>query len=142
MRKVRLVIKGYRQKQGIDYHEIFAAVSRIDSVCGIVASAVLRRWKLHQFDTVTAFLHGDVDSSIYMELPEGFEEPGYVYQLRRSLYGLKQALRIWYQYVRRVLTAHGFTMAQSDNCVFYKNNCVAYVYVDDFLVVAANNEEI
>jgi len=141
-RKARLVIKGYRQKQGVDYHETFAAVSRMDSVRGIVASAVLRGWKLHQFDAVTAFLHGDIDSSVYMELPEGFEEPGYVCRLRRSLYGLKQAPRIWYQCVRRVLTAHGFTMAQSDNCVFYKNDCVVCVYVDDFLVAAANDEEI
>jgi hypothetical protein len=77
-RKARLVIKGYRQKHGIDYHETFAAVFRMDSVRCIVASAVLRGWKLHQFDAVTAFLHGDVDSSIYMDLPEGFEEPGYV----------------------------------------------------------------
>jgi len=68
-RKARLVIKGYRQKQGVDYHETFAAVSRMDSVRGIVASAVLRGWKLHQFDAVTAFLHGDIDSSVYMELP-------------------------------------------------------------------------
>ncbi|OQD78121.1 hypothetical protein PENANT_c086G01457 [Penicillium antarcticum] len=142
MRKARLVIKGYRQKHGIDYHETFAAVSRMDSVRCIIASAVLRGWKLHQFDAVTAFLHGDVDSSIYMELPEGFEEPGYVCRLRRSLYGLKQAPRIWYQCVQRVLAARGFTMAQSDNCVFYKSNCVICVYVDDFLVAAANSYEI
>ena len=77
-----------------------------------------------------------------MELPEGFEEPGYVCRLRRSLYGLKQAPRIWYQYVHRVLASHGFTMAQSDNCVFYKPNCVVCVYVDDFLVAAANTHEI
>ncbi|KAI1829106.1 hypothetical protein CBS147337_10098 [Penicillium roqueforti] len=49
-RKARLVIKGYREKHGIDYHETFAAVSRMDSVRYIVASAVLRGWKLHQFD--------------------------------------------------------------------------------------------
>lgn len=58
----------------------------MDLVRGIVASAVLRGWKLHQFDAVTAFLHGDVDSTIYMELPEGFEELRYVCRLRRSLY--------------------------------------------------------
>ncbi|OQE33086.1 hypothetical protein PENNAL_c0923G11553, partial [Penicillium nalgiovense] len=44
-RKARLVIKGYRQKRGIDYHETFAAVSRMDSVRRIIASAVLRGWK-------------------------------------------------------------------------------------------------
>ncbi|KAI1828889.1 hypothetical protein DTO027I6_10038 [Penicillium roqueforti] len=141
-RKARLVIKGYRQKHGIDYHETFAAVSRMDSVRCIIASAVLRGRKLHQFDAVTVFLHGDVDSSIYMELPEGFEEPGYVCRFLRSLYGLKQAPRIWYQCVHRVLASHGFTMAQSDNCVFYKPDCVVCVYVDDFLVAAANTHEI
>ncbi|KAI1829201.1 hypothetical protein DTO027I6_9902 [Penicillium roqueforti] len=78
----------------------------------------------------------------YMELPEGFEEPGYVCRLRRSLYGLKQAPRIWYQCVHRVLASHGFTMAQSDNCVFYKPDCVVCVYVDDFLIAAANTHEI
>jgi hypothetical protein len=111
MRKSRLVIKGYRQKEGIDYYETFAAVSRMDSVRSIVASSVLKGWKLHQFDAVTAFLHGDADTTIYMELPEGFKEEGYVCRLRRSLYGLKQAPRIWYQCVKRVLVSHGFTMA-------------------------------
>jgi hypothetical protein len=73
IRKARLVIKGYRQKHGIDYHDTFAAVSRMDSVRCIVASTVLKGWKLHQFDAVTAFLHGDIDTDIYMELPEGFK---------------------------------------------------------------------
>jgi hypothetical protein len=141
MRKARLVIKGYRQKHGIDYHETFAAVSRMDSVRCIIASAVCG-CKIHQIDAVTAFLHGDVDSFIYMELPEGFEEPGYVCRLRRSLYGLKQAPRTWYQWVHRVLAAHGFTMTQPDNCVFYKPNCVICVYVDDFLVAATDSHEI
>ncbi|KAJ5267248.1 hypothetical protein N7478_010056 [Penicillium angulare] len=91
-RKARLVIKGYRQKHDIDYHETLAAVSRMDSVRCIFASAVLREWELYQFDAVTAFLHGDVDSSIYTELPEGYEESGYVCGLCHSLYGPKQAL--------------------------------------------------
>ncbi|CRL30943.1 Reverse transcriptase, RNA-dependent DNA polymerase [Penicillium camemberti] len=114
----------------------------VDGVTVELIHAVLRGWKLHQFDVVIAFSHGDIDSSICMELPEGFEEPGYVCRLYRSLYGLKQAPRIWYQCVHRVLAAHGFTMAQSDNCVFYKSNCVICVYVDDFLVAAANSHKI
>ena len=114
----------------------------MDSVRYIIASAALHRWKLHQFDAITAFLHGNVDSSIYMELPKGFKELGYVYRLRRSLYRLKQAPQIWYQCVHRVLAAHGFTMAESDNCVFYKSNYVVCVYVDDFLITAANSHKI
>lgn len=140
--KARLVIKGYRQKKDIDYHETFAAVSRMDSVRAIIAGAVLQGWTFRHLDAKTAFLHGDADTAIYMELPEGFTEEGYVCRLRRSLYGLKQAPRIWYQCVKRVLVAHGFTMAEADNCVFYHKNCVICVYVDDFLVVAASEQEI
>lgn len=142
VRKARLVIKGFRQKGGIDYSETFAAVSRMDSIRSIVASAVLKGWKLHQFDAMTAFLHGDIDAEIYMELPEGFREDGYVCRLRRSLYGLKQAPRIWYQCVQRALKKHGFIMAQSDNCVFHKENCVVCIYIDDFLVTGASQEDI
>jgi hypothetical protein len=72
--KARLVIKGYRQKKDIDYHETFAAVSRMDSVRAIVAGAVLQGWKFRHLDAKTAFLHGDADTAIYMELPEGFTE--------------------------------------------------------------------
>ena len=71
---------------------------------------MLRGWKLHQFDGVTAFLHGDIDSSIYVELLEGLK--------RTRVRGLKQAPRIWYQCVHRVPVSHGFTMAQSDHCVW------------------------
>ena len=140
--KARLVVKGYRQKQGIDYHETFAAVSRMESVRAIVAAAVLRGWKIRHLDAKTAFLHGDADTALYMELPEGFQEEGYVCRLRRSLYGLKQAPRIWYHCVKRLLTKHNFTMAESDNCVFYRDNCVICVYVDDFLVAGVSDREI
>jgi hypothetical protein len=107
MRKARLALKGYQQKYGINYHEEFAEVSRMDSVRCIIASA---GWKLNQFDAVAAFLHGDVDSFVYKEWPEGIEEAGFVCRLRRSLYGLKTGSRISYQCVHRVLAARGFNM--------------------------------
>jgi hypothetical protein len=71
-----------------------------------------------------------------------YKVEGYVGRLRISLYGLKQTPRIWYQCVKRVLLAHNFTMAESDNCVFYRGDCVVCVYVDDFLVAGASDREI
>lgn len=114
----------------------------MDSERAIIAIAVLKGWLLHQFDAATAFLHGDNDAEIYMELPEDFKQEGWVCRIRRSLYGLKQAPRIRYNCVHRTLTSNGFFMARTDTCVFYKQNCVACVYVDDFLVAGANREEI
>ena len=73
----------------IDYNESVAVLSRVDSVCCIVVSAMLREWELHRFNAVNAFLHRDVDSSTYMELSEGFEGPGYVCRTRPFLYSLR-----------------------------------------------------
>ena len=93
-KKSRLVIKGFKQRYGIDFNETFAAVSRLDSVRLTIASATMKKWQLQHWDAVGAFLHGDIDTEIYMEMPEGYEKPGYVYCLAKSLYGLKQAPRI------------------------------------------------
>lgn len=87
------------------------------------------------------FMETSIRLSIWC-CPKIFEEPGYVCRLRRSLYGLKQAPLIWYQCVHRILASHGFTMAQSDNRVFYKPDCVVSVYLDDFLVSAADTHGI
>ncbi|KAL9273856.1 Retrovirus-related Pol polyprotein from transposon TNT 1-94-like protein, partial [Drosera capensis] len=96
--KARLVVKGFRQKQGIDFEEIFSPVVKMTSirtVLGLVAGLDL---ELEQLDVKTAFLHGDLEEEIYMVQPEGFEVKGKehkVCRLRKSLYGLKQAPRQW-----------------------------------------------
>ena len=138
-KKSRLVIKGFKQRYGIDFNETFAAVSRLDSVRLTVAAATMKKWQIQHWDAIGAFLHGDIDTEIYMEMPEGYEKPGYVCCLAKSLYGLKQAPRIWYQSVRKALQSLGFRVSQADNCMFYRNDCVICVYVDDFL--AAGEDE-
>ena len=90
------MVKGFQQKQGVDYNEIFSPVMKmtmIRLVLGIVASEDLH---LEQMDVKTAFLHGDLDENIYMMQPEGFPVVGkekLVCKLKKSLYGLKQAPR-------------------------------------------------
>ncbi|CAM8967414.1 unnamed protein product [Rhodiola kirilowii] len=92
--KVRLVIKGYRQKEGLDYFDTFSPVTRITSIRMIIAIAALRNLEIHQMDVKTAFLNGDLKEEIYMEQPEGCKAPGQerkVCKLVKSLYSLKQA---------------------------------------------------
>lgn len=97
--KARLVVKGFQQKRGVDYNEIFSPVVKMTTirmVLGIVASEDLH---LEQLDVKTAFLHGDLEEDIYMAQPEGFPTVGkenLVCKLKKSLYGLKQAPRQWY----------------------------------------------
>ena len=73
--KARLVVKGFQQKEGIDFDEIFSPVVKMMSirvVLGLVASLDL---ELEQMDVKTAFLHGDLDEEIYIEQRDGFKVP-------------------------------------------------------------------
>ena len=91
--KARLVIKGYKQKEGLDYFDTYSPVTRISSIRMLIAIAAIHNLEIHQMDVKTAFLNGDLDEEIYMEQPEGFIVPGQEKKvwLVKSLYRLKQA---------------------------------------------------
>ena len=92
--KATMVVKGFAQKEGIDFTELFSPVVKMSSIrviLGIVATLDL---ECEQLDVKTAFLHGELEEEIYMEQPEGFIEKGkedLVCRLKKSLYGLKRA---------------------------------------------------
>ena len=71
--KARFVARGFSQKEGIDYDEIFAPVARYTTICSIIALAASQGWNLHQMDVKTAFLHGSIKEEVYVEKPKGFE---------------------------------------------------------------------
>ena len=90
----RLVAKGYRQKEGIDYFDTYAPVARITSIRVLIALASIYKLVVHQMDVKTAFLNWNLDEEVYMDQLEGFVLPGNerkVCKLVKSLYGLKQA---------------------------------------------------
>ena len=70
--KTRLVIKGYRQTEGLDYFDTYSYVTRINSIRMVLAIIALRNLEIHQMDVKTVFLNGELDEEIYMEQPEGF----------------------------------------------------------------------
>lgn len=94
--KARLVVKGFQQKKGIDYFEIFSLVVKITTIRLVVAMVATDDLYLEQLDMKTTFVHGDLKEDIYMHQPEGFIVQGkdnLVCKLTKSLYGLKQAPR-------------------------------------------------
>lgn len=96
--KARIVAKGYVQKQGIDYEEVFAPVAQIETVRTILALAGSNGWKVHHPDVKSTFLNGNLDEEVYVTQTEGFEKrgkEGMVYKLTKALYGLKQGPRAW-----------------------------------------------
>ncbi|XP_078439273.1 uncharacterized protein LOC144709570 [Wolffia australiana] len=85
--KARQVVKGYSQKAGIDYDEVFAPVIRFESIRVLIAIAAQRGWLLHHLDVKSAFLNGDVKEELYVNQPEGFSvkgKEGHVLKLKKE----------------------------------------------------------
>nr|GEX18435.1 retrovirus-related Pol polyprotein from transposon TNT 1-94 [Tanacetum cinerariifolium] len=94
--KDRLVAKGYRQKEGIDFEESFALVAHIEAIRIFIANASSKNMIIYQMDVKTAFLNGELKEEVYVSQPEGFvdpDHPTHVYRLKKALYRLKQAPR-------------------------------------------------
>ena len=89
------VAKGFTQTYSVDYKETFALVAKMNSVRILLSLAANLNWPLHQFDVKNAFLHGDLEEEVYVDVPSGFEDfktEGKVCRLKKSIYSLKQAL--------------------------------------------------
>ncbi|GKA24642.1 retrovirus-related pol polyprotein from transposon TNT 1-94 [Tanacetum coccineum] len=146
--KARLVIRGFDQKEGVDYKHTFSPVAKAATVRVLIAIATAKGWPLHQLDINNAFLHGFVDEEIYMKPPEGYTKAsqGQVCKLNKSLYGLKQASRQWNQELSKFLVTLGFKQSKHDYSLFVKAQGVLFtvvqIYVDDILLTGNSVQDI
>lgn len=73
--KARLVVQGFSQIEGVDYHEVFAPVARLEAIRIFLAYASYKRFKVYQMDVKSAFLYGKISETVYVSQPPGFEDP-------------------------------------------------------------------
>ena len=146
--KARLVAQGFSQVPGVDYFDTFAPVARLASIRTVLAFAAAEDYETGQIDVKAAYLNGKLteDEVIFMKQAPGYEEAGEggkvkVLRLWKTLYGLKQAGRRWYQKLVEIMTKLGFSRCEGDQAVFYrrceKTNVliIVLVHVDDCSIV-------
>ena len=105
--KVRLVTKGFKQKDNLNYFD-----------------DVSYNLEIHQMNAKTAFLNGDLKEEIYMEQREGFVILRYenkVCKLVKSLDGLKQAPKQYHQKFDSIIISNGFNICDSKKCAYWKS---------------------
>nr|GEW09295.1 retrovirus-related Pol polyprotein from transposon TNT 1-94 [Tanacetum cinerariifolium] len=129
--KSRLVVRGYRQEEGIDFEESFALVDRMEAIRIFLAYATHKSFSVFQMDVKTVFLHGSLKEDVYVCQPEGFidaDHPSHVYKLKKALYELKQAPMAWYDKFSTFLLHNHFFNGTIDPTLFIRR------FHDDILV--------
>ncbi|GKB77530.1 retrovirus-related pol polyprotein from transposon TNT 1-94 [Tanacetum coccineum] len=110
--KVRLVAKGYSQKEIIDFEESFALVARLEAVRLFIAYVAHESFPIYQMDVKTSFFNEPLKEEVYVNQPDRFVDPHHpnkVYRLKKVIYGLKQAPRAWYDELSNFLVSKGFS---------------------------------
>nr|GFB61256.1 retrovirus-related Pol polyprotein from transposon TNT 1-94 [Tanacetum cinerariifolium] len=145
--KARLVVRGYRQEEGIDFEESFALVARLEAILTFLAYAAHKNMVVYQMDVKTAFLNGNLREEVYVSQPDGFvdlDNSNHVYKLKKALYGLKQAPHVWYDMLSSFLLSQDFSKGSVDPTLFIRRNgndlLLVQIYVVDLIFAASTLE--
>ena len=133
----------------LHYFETWLLVAQNESLKMMLSMAVNWNLSVFQFDVKTAFLYGKINASIYVSQVLGFEDPhpkrkGWFWKLNKSLYGTKQAPRMWKEHLVETLNKVGFTASILDDALFQNSDCsiLLHMHVDDGLIVGKSRAAI
>nr|GEU96156.1 hypothetical protein [Tanacetum cinerariifolium] len=145
--KARLVARGYRQEEGIDFEEYFASVARLEAIRIFLAYVTHKNMVVYQMDVKTTFLKCNLREEVYVSQADGFvdqDNPNHVYKLKKAFYGLKQAPRAWSDMLSSFLISQDFFKGSVDPTLFIRRNSndllLVQIYVDDIIFAASTLE--
>ena len=147
--KARYVAKGFAQVEGLDFFETYAPTCKPETFRTLLAVATQKGLELRQMDVKSAYLHSEIEEEIYLEQPQGFVKQGkngqtLVRKLNKSIYGLKQAAKNWYESLANLLIKNGFQRSRNDYCLFVRkeeDGTFSYIllWVDDIIIAGEHN---
>ncbi|KAF7367236.1 Retrovirus-related Pol polyprotein from transposon TNT 1-94 [Mycena sanguinolenta] len=147
--KVRLVANGRTQVYGLHYTDTYAPVIRHATLRVLLTFAAVNNWEIHQADVKNAYLNAPIDETVYMEIPEHYQQFSskplptaaagrrLVAKLNKGIYGTKQGGRLWYIKVCKTMDSLDYTVLPSDRAVFISRDkeTIAGVATDDFTIL-------
>jgi len=154
--KARFCARGDKQIEGVDFFDTFAPVVSWTTVRLMLVLSAILNLRTIQADYTAAFVHAPIDrdpnydsltpeqqrrQGVYVEMPRGFSQSGKVLRLKKSLYGLKQSPRNFFQHLKSKLESIGFEAATDiDSCLFISDKVICLCYVDDTLLFSPKQE--
>jgi hypothetical protein len=140
--KARFCVRGDQQIEGVDFFDTFAPVVAWSTVRLLLILSVILGLATKQVDYTLAFVQADLEDDVYVRMPKLFEHPGYVYKLKKSVYGLRQAPLNFFLSLKDGLEARGFVQSKYDPCLFVSEKVICLCYVDDCLFFAKDDADI
>jgi len=131
--KARLVVRGDLQD---DWGDTYAATLAARVFRFLMAIAAAFGLLAYQYDVINAFLNAPLNRKLYAQSPEGFvQELGKLLELKRALYGLKDAPLLWYEHLKKTLKRLGLKPVEGVQCLFTSDRLIVFFYVDDIVVL-------
>jgi hypothetical protein len=140
------VIRGFEQRPGVDFNETFAPVAKFVTIRILLALAAVKDWEIHQMDVKTAFMNPYLKEEVYMEYPEGYMEhcdeakgtSAEVLRLLKTVNGLKQAPKEWYENIHSFFLTCGLRRSNEDHNLYLSDGLAIIIYVDDLLLFSCS----
>jgi hypothetical protein len=140
--KARWCVRGDQQIEGVNFFDTYAPVVAWSTVRLLLILSVTLGLATKQVDYTLAFVQADLDEEVYVRMPKLFEQPGHVYRLKKSVYGLRQAPLNFFLSLKEGLKARGFVQSEHDPCLFISDKVICLCYFDDCLFYAVNESNI
>jgi hypothetical protein len=127
-------VRGDQQVEGVDFFDTYAPVVAWSTTRLLLILFVVLGLATKQVDYTNAFCQADLDEEVYVRMPKLFEKPGHVFRLK-SVYGLRQSPKNFYETLKEALEDRGFIQSQHDPCLFISDTVICLFLCGRLLVL-------